>query len=83
MDLLLSVQVLDCIGPFARSVEDAALIFKSSQDMIRWIQLLHWLQFLIILEDFNLNQTLRVGVPEEYFGEGLDSEVGSARSAKH
>ena len=67
---------LDCIGPFARSVEDAALILqtiagKDPQDSTSAPAAVP-----NYLEALASKQTLRVGVPEEYFGEGLDPEIG-------
>ena len=67
---------LDCIGPFARSVEDAALILqtiagKDPQDSTSAPAAVP-----NYFEALSSKQTLRVGVPEEYFGEGLDPEIG-------
>lgn len=66
----------DCIGPFSKNVTDAAIMLKhisghdpmdnSSSDK----------PVDDYLADLNSNSnTLKVGVPEEYFGEGLDGEV--------
>ncbi len=69
---------LDCIGPLARSVEDAALLLKviagadpldstcSSAEVPDYPSLIPKME------------PLRVGVPEEYFGEGIDPEVAAA-----
>jgi aspartyl-tRNA(Asn)/glutamyl-tRNA(Gln) amidotransferase subunit A len=60
---------LDCIGPFARSAEDAALILQTiaghdpKDSTSAQAPVPNYLKT-------NPN-TLRVGVPEEYFGEGL------------
>lgn len=66
----------DCIGPFSNSVEDAALMLQhisghdpmdnSSAD--------------VPVENYskaiqNDSGKLKIGVPEEYFGEGLDDEI--------
>lgn len=66
----------DCIGPFSKNVTDAAVMLgqiaghdpmdNSSAD--------------VPVENYpeavrNANRKLKVGVPEEYFGEGLDSEI--------
>lgn len=66
----------DCIGPFSNSVEDAALMLQhisghdpmdnSSADLP--------------VENYskaiqNDSGKLKIGVPEEYFGEGLDDEI--------
>jgi aspartyl-tRNA(Asn)/glutamyl-tRNA(Gln) amidotransferase subunit A len=66
----------DCIGPLAHSVEDAAILLeaiagfdpndntsssRAVPDYQRFIQ--------------NPESNIRIGVPEEYFGEGLDDEI--------
>lgn len=70
---------LDRVGPFARSVEDAARLLKvlagkdprdatsSDQPVPEYVAEL----------DKGVSG-LRVGVPEEYFGEGLDPEIRAA-----
>ena len=71
---------LDQIGPFTRTVEDAAIVFKSiagkderdatsfdakySEDLLN-----------PKLEDI---KKLTVGIPDEYFGEGIEPEVAKA-----
>ena len=66
----------DCIGPFSKNVTDAAIMLKhisghdpmdnsSSDNPVD--------DYLADLDSYNL--PLKVGVPEEYFGEGLDPEV--------
>ena len=72
---------LDQIGPFAKTVEDAAILFdgirgydkrdatsnpkadKFSDELLK--------------PDFSRIKNLTVGIPEEYFVEGLDKEVGA------
>lgn len=68
----------DCIGPFARTVTDAAEILKaiagkdprdatsSSQTVPDYPAQLR-----------NIDYNITIGVPEEYFGEGLDPEISS------
>ena len=66
----------DCIGPLTHSVEDAAILLeaiagvdpndntsssRAVPDYQRFIQ--------------NPDSNIRIGVPEEYFGEGLDDEI--------
>lgn len=67
----------DCIGPLSATVEDAALILNviaghdpkdgtsSTKDVPDY------------MKNPDTNGPLRVGVPSEYFGEGLDDEVRS------
>jgi aspartyl-tRNA(Asn)/glutamyl-tRNA(Gln) amidotransferase subunit A len=68
---------LDCIGPLARSTEDAALMLK----VIAGHDPLDSTSAKAEVPDYsavlNFDQPLRVGIPEEYFGEGLNSEVES------
>ena len=66
----------DCIGPFSKNVTDAALLLKhiaghdpmdnSSSD--KPVE-----DYVSALDRYS--ETLKVGVPEEYFGDGLDSEI--------
>ena len=66
----------DCIGPFSKNVTDAALVLEtisgkdpmdnSSADVVvdNYVQKLS-----------DEKRKLKVGVPEEYFGDGLDDEI--------
>lgn len=66
----------DCIGPLAHSVEDAALLLEAiagydpndNTSSSRTVP-----EYQHILE--NPEPNIRIGVPEEYFGEGLDDEI--------
>jgi len=70
---------LDQIGPFARTVEDAALVLgaiagQDERDST---------SFKTEIPDYraelkNRNGPWKLGIPKEYFGEGLDSEIGAA-----
>ncbi len=68
---------LDCIGSLARSTEDAALMLQ----VIAGHDPLDSTSAMAVVPDYssdlNFDQPLRVGIPDEYFGEGLNSEVGS------
>lgn len=68
---------LDCIGPLTRSMEDAALMLQ----IIAGHDPLDSTSAMTTVPDYlsalSSNGPLRVGIPEEYFGEGLNSEVGS------
>ncbi len=70
---------LDRVGPFARSVEDAAVMLEvlagademdatSSQEAVA----------SYAAETKKGVEGLRIGVPEEYFGEGLNAEIRAA-----
>lgn len=66
----------DCIGPFAKNVTDAALILQhiSGHDPMdnssAGVEVDDYLSAVN-----NADGKLRIGVPEEYFGEGLDDEI--------
>ncbi|HKM43441.1 MAG TPA: Asp-tRNA(Asn)/Glu-tRNA(Gln) amidotransferase subunit GatA [Limnochordia bacterium] len=73
---------LDQVGPMAGNVEDTAILFSllagpdprdASSAEARRFQVPSWDEQSVL--------GLRIGVPEEFFGEGLDSEVEQA--AKH
>jgi len=66
----------DCIGPFAHSVEDAALILNTISGFDKFDNTSSSLP----VENYtsythNPKPDIRIGVPEEYFGEGLDEEI--------
>ena len=78
---------LDQIGPIARNVTDAALMLgvisgKDPQDSTSVDRPVD--AYVAELSDAKLSErssTLRIGVPKEYFGEGLDDEVRAAVEA--
>ena len=66
----------DCIGPLANSVKDAALILEAisgydGNDNTSSSRTVPDYQNYVNDPDPNI----RIGVPEEYFGEGLDDEI--------
>ena len=70
---------LDQIGPFARTVEDAAIVLQS----IAGHDERDSTSFRIEVPDYRSELQKRkgpwrLGIPKEYFGEGLDPEVGAA-----
>jgi aspartyl-tRNA(Asn)/glutamyl-tRNA(Gln) amidotransferase subunit A len=70
---------LDQIGPFARSVEDAALLLGA----IAGHDALDSTSYQTPIPDYRAELSRRkgpwkLGVPKEYFGAGLDAEVGGA-----
>ncbi len=78
--LIAMASSLDQIGPFAKTVEDAVIVFKSiaghdSKDSTSFNsnygdELLN--------PDFGKIKGLTIGIPDEYFGDGLDKEVGDS-----
>ncbi|MCU0568916.1 MAG: Asp-tRNA(Asn)/Glu-tRNA(Gln) amidotransferase subunit GatA [Oculatellaceae cyanobacterium Prado106] len=73
---------LDQIGPFARSVEDAAILLGAiagydPQDSTSLkVEVPDYLSFLN--PNLNAQKKFRVGIIQETFGEGLDAIVGDA-----
>ena len=70
---------LDQIGPFARTVEDAALVLRA----IAGHDPRDSTSFKTEIPDYaaelkNRRGPRKLGIPKEYFGDGLDSEVGAA-----
>jgi aspartyl-tRNA(Asn)/glutamyl-tRNA(Gln) amidotransferase subunit A len=68
----------DCIGPFARTVEDTARVLKA----IAGFDEKDNTSANIEVEDYiavaqNPEKKIKIGIPEEYFGEGLDGEIAS------
>jgi len=63
---------LDQVGPLTKNVEDAAIVFEA----IRGLDKMDSTSTDFKREN-NLNK-LRIGVPKEYFAEGLDKEVEKA-----
>ncbi len=82
--LIAMASSLDQIGPFAKTVEDAAIVFNaiaghdtmdstSNSDTSYGKELLE--------PDFDRTKNLTIGIPEEYFGEGLDGEVAGSMAS--
>ena len=70
---------LDQIGPFARTVEDAALMLGA----IAGHDVRDSTSFQTEIPDYRAELQKRrgpwrLGIPKEYFGEGLDPEIGTA-----
>lgn len=73
----------DCIGPLTNSVEDAARVLEviagsdpndntsSSRTVPNYQQFIE-----------NPDSNIRIGIPEEYFGEGLDDEIRNGIQSK-
>jgi aspartyl-tRNA(Asn)/glutamyl-tRNA(Gln) amidotransferase subunit A len=70
---------LDQIGPFARTVEDAAIVLSA----IAGHDERDSTSFKAEIPDYRAELATRrgpwkLGIPKEYFGEGLDPEIGAA-----
>ena len=68
--LIAMASSLDQIGPLAKSAEDARLIF----DTIRGKDRFDATSLEVKNEKLKMKK-LRIGIPKEYFGEGIDPEV--------
>ncbi|MEP2448263.1 MAG: amidase family protein [Balneola sp.] len=68
----------DCIGPFANNVEDAARVLQAISGFDEKDNTSANIPVQNYTEELKQpNRNIRIGVPEEYFGEGLDSEISS------
>jgi len=68
----------DCIGPFAKNVTDAGLLLNT----IAGVDPMDNSSADVKVDDYldllnDRSRKLKIGVPKEYFGEGLDDEVKS------
>jgi aspartyl-tRNA(Asn)/glutamyl-tRNA(Gln) amidotransferase subunit A len=72
---------LDQIGPFGRTTEDVALVLRA----LAGHDPLDSTSFKVDVPDYraalNGPAPRRIGIPKEYFGEGLDPEIGTAVEA--
>ncbi len=75
--LIAMASSLDQIGPLTRTVEDAAIIFKAiaGEDKYDGTSVAHSYGDELLDPDFQKIKTLTVGIPDEYFIPGIESEV--------
>lgn len=71
--LIAMASSLDQIGPFARTVEDAELLFDTIAGYDSKDATTHH-EITERAEDIDMS-SLRIGLPKEYFGEGLDPRI--------
>ena len=70
---------LDQIGPFGKSVKDVALLQSLIQGHDNMDATSAYRTYTNLYDNLNGNvQGLRIGVPKEYFGEGVDADVKEA-----
>lgn len=68
----------DCIGPFANNVEDAARVLQAISGFDEKDNTSANIPVQNFAEELKQpNKKIRIGVPEEFFGEGLDSEIAT------
>jgi aspartyl-tRNA(Asn)/glutamyl-tRNA(Gln) amidotransferase subunit A len=74
--LMAMASSLDQIGPVTKTVEDCAIVLRAIEGKDKYdstsVELISNSQFPI--PNFNI-KNLRVGIPKEYFAEGIDKEV--------
>lgn len=69
----------DCIGPFANSVEDAANVLQVISGFDEKDNTSANIPVQNFTEELKKpNKNIRIGVPEEFFGEGLDDEISES-----
>lgn len=76
--LIAMASSLDQIGPITKTVEDAALLFKAiagKDERDATSVNLKYSDNDLFNPDFEKIKGMTVGIPEEYFGEGLEPEV--------
>jgi aspartyl-tRNA(Asn)/glutamyl-tRNA(Gln) amidotransferase subunit A len=78
--LIAMASSLDQIGPFAKTVEDAALIFRAiaGADPFDATSAAAAYDDELTHPDFENVKKLTIGLPKEYFGDGIDTEVQDA-----
>ena len=70
---------LDQIGPFSQTVEDAALLLETIPDTIRSTPRVTRPRFRPIRKfSKRIHSLCALGLPKEFFGEGMDDEVRTA-----
>ncbi len=77
--LIAMTSSLDQIGPLAKTVEDAAVIFKTiaEKDPLDATSVDADYRDDILHPDFKKIQKMTIGIPDEYFGEGISPEVSA------
>ena len=78
--LIAMASSLDQIGPFAKTVEDAAILFKAiaGRDPLDATSVDVRYDDEILNPRFDNLKKMTIGLPDEYFGEGLEPEVAEA-----
>ncbi len=72
---------LDQIGPFTRTVEDAALLLRAIAGHDPLDSTSCDVDVPDYAQEMRQQGPWKIGIPKEYFGEGLDTEVGAAVEA--
>jgi aspartyl-tRNA(Asn)/glutamyl-tRNA(Gln) amidotransferase subunit A len=65
----------DSIGPFARSTDDAALVLAAMSGLDKNDSTSADIAVPDFSNESNIDKKFKIGIPTEYFGDGLDKEV--------
>ena len=72
----------DTIGPFANNLEDIALVLQVISGKDEFDSTSNSIEVPNFLNSLQENHKIKIGVPKEYFGEGLNIEVKSTIESK-
>jgi len=65
----------DSIGPFTKNIFDAALILETISGKDQYDSTSSTYPVPVFTNQLNENKKFKVGIPKEYFGEGLNEEI--------
>ena len=65
----------DCIGPFTKNITDAAKLLQCIAGHDPMDQSSADIPVPDYSEEMQIDKPMKIGIPSEYFGEGLDSEI--------
>lgn len=65
----------DSVGPFAKNVEDIAAVLEVISGKDENDSTSNNIEVPNFSDNLNLNEKFKIGIPEEYFGQGLSSEI--------
>lgn len=72
----------DTIGPFAKNIEDIALVLSVISGYDEKDSTSQKIEKLNFIPDINPNKKYKIGLPKEYFAEGLNDEIRFAINEK-
>lgn len=72
----------DTIGPFAKNIEDIALVLSVISGYDEKDSTSQKIEKLNFIPDVNPNRKYKIGLPKEYFAEGLNDEIRFAINEK-
>jgi aspartyl-tRNA(Asn)/glutamyl-tRNA(Gln) amidotransferase subunit A len=72
----------DTIGPFANNIEDIALVLEVISGKDKFDSTSNEIEVPKYTNSINFDQKIKIGIPKEYFGDGLNIEVKSTIESK-